>query len=174
VIPAWLRDLWKYGFTRSMRRQSRAAERYTNAILAFEAHVRTLPLAVARHDAAQALAATNLLDIRLAVGGLPATAAALGPAYREFFASHGRVGSADGSSFVDVLAIDVFDWAPGFLVVGQDDEHRHVMARPGDDAVYLVADDVPVEEMIEAQFPSVHHWVLALLRSEELLAAQDD
>jgi hypothetical protein len=65
------------------------------------------------------------------------------------------------------------EWAPEYLRLGTDGEHTHFAIRRGDEAIYVLADDVPSDERVESVFATVHHWLLWLEHNEELLAEPD-
>ena len=165
----WLSDLWKYGPTARIRAQSREAERYVEEILAYEKSLRTLGPAEAKSSAGQVLATSQYLRVTKAEGASSEHVASLGRTYQEFFGQYGRVECSDGESYVDVAEIQLCPWATEYIRLGSNDEHTHVMARPDDDVVYVVADDVDAETMLESQFPTIFHWLLAMQRSDELL-----
>jgi hypothetical protein len=170
---AWLRERWKYGLTAQTRRRSRAFERQYGQQLAYEAELKALPVESARREALRLLAATALLRLTPADDAPRPRVAKLGPELRDFFSRYRRVETDNGGIHVDVAALADCAWRPGFVEIGACDGHVHLMARPGEDTVFEVADDVEAHRQVLATFPSIHHWVLALHFSEELAAAGD-
>ena len=168
----WLSDLWKYGFTRTQRARSRGAERYAQALAAYEQELADLPAADARVAAEQVLASPRFISV------FPWTVAAapgpeLAPTLTEFFRRIQRVEVPGGERRADAAELEPLDWAAGYLRLGADGEHAHIAVRAGDEAIYVLADDAPSDDRVESVFATVYHWVLWLERSEELLAESD-
>jgi len=172
MAMGWLSDLWKYGFTADQRARSRAAERYVQALDAYERELDGLSAEHARAAAERVLAAPRFIRVvRWAVPQAPR--AELAPTIREFFRGVQRIEVPDGESYVDITELAPVEWAPGYLFLGRDGEHTHIAVRSGDEGVYVMADDVPPEQARDTVLPTVYHYVLWLERSEELLAEPD-
>ena len=90
-------------------------------------------------------------------GPPPSPVASLGSMLRQFFSRYRRIECSNGASYVDVAEIEPCPWAPEYIRLGPDDEHTHVMARPGDDAVSIIADDVEPKRMLLRRFPTIYH-----------------
>lgn len=59
--------------------------------------------------------------------------------------------------------ISEWDFAPGYIVIGNSDEHVDAIVRPNEETVYdLVLDDPELspDEMIQDSYPSVYHMLL--------------
>lgn len=170
----WLANLWRYGVTPAQRSSSRAAERYAAAISAYERELETLPAAAAREQAERVLTASPFVRGVAWRDGPALLVGDLAPAQREFFRRLRRVEAVrNGAPYVDAEELAPFAGYPGYLCLGQDDEHAYLAVRPGDEALYVVADDEPPERAPSHRFPTLHHWVLWVHRSEELLAEPD-
>jgi hypothetical protein len=79
---------------------------------------------------------------------------------QEFFALHGDVTAEEGEVSISRLEIAPYEHDKSFLRLGQDGEHTHLAAKPGESAVYVIADDVPRAKQVEESFPSIHHYLL--------------
>jgi hypothetical protein len=164
---AWLRERWNYGLTADTRRRMHEFERRYGQQLDYEAQLQALPIESARREAMRLLAATALL-VATPVEGAPTKVSRLAPELRDFFSRYRRVQTTNGAIYADAGTIEPCGWRAGFLEIGACDGHVHLMVRPGEEAVYEVADDVAAHEQVLATFPSIHHWVLALHFGEEL------
>jgi len=167
----WLADVWKHGLTPTQRALSRVVERYAAAVAAYERELATLPAAAAREHAGHVLAASPFVR-GLAWAGAPAPllAAGLTAGQLEFFRQFRRVEAAPtGEPYVDAQELAPYEWEPAYLRVGQDSEHAHLAVRPGDEVLYVVADDEPPERAPSQSFPTLYHWVLWLHRRGELM-----
>ena len=168
----WLSDLWKYGFTPEQRAASRAAELYVQAIGVYERELAALTAAEAQAAAEQVLAAPRFIRAT-PWHDAPRPQTELAPTLREFFHRIRRVEGSNGDRYADIAELEPLEWAPGYLRLGTDVEHTHVAIRPGDESIYVLADDVPSDERVESVFATVYHWILWLERKEELLAEPD-
>jgi hypothetical protein len=172
MAMGWLFDLWKYGFTDEQRTRSRAAERYAQALDEYERELDGLSAQKARAAAERVLAAPRF--IRVVRWPMPqAPRGRLAPLLREFFGGVQRIEAPHGESYVDITELAPLAWASGYLCLGRVDEHTHIAVRPGDEGVYVMADDVPAEEALDTVLPTVYHYVLWLEHSEGLLAEPD-
>jgi hypothetical protein len=167
----WLSDLWKYGITPEQRVRSHAAEHHVQAIGAYERELATLSAAEARTAAERVLVAPRF--VRATPWDDSPPHPELAPALREFFRRFRTVEVAEGEQCADIAELAPLEWAPGYLRLGTDGEHTHLAVRPGDECIYVLADDVGHEERVDATFATVYHWILWLERNEELLAAPD-
>ena len=168
----WLSKLWKYGFTAQQRAQSRSAERYVQAIGAYEEEVNALSATEARARAERVLAAPRFIRVvRWPTAG--PTRPDFAPVLGAFFHTIQRVEAPDGGSCADAAKLAPLDWAPGFMGLGPDDEHAHIAVRQHDEAIYVLGDDVAEAERIFMVLPTVYHWILYFERRAELLAEQD-
>jgi hypothetical protein len=167
----WLADLWRYGVTPAQRAASRDAERYAAGISAYERELDTLSAAAARQRAELVLTASPFVrGVAWRDGPVPLVGD-LASGQQEFFRRLRRVEAArHGEPYVDAEELAPYAGHPGYLRLGQDDEHAYLAVRPGDEALYVIADDEPLERAPSHRFPTLHHWVLWLHRSEELLA----
>jgi hypothetical protein len=59
----WFSDLWRYGFTAEQRHATRAAERYAEAIRAYERELAQIPLTEARARAEDMPAAATQVRV---------------------------------------------------------------------------------------------------------------
>ena len=168
----WLADLWKYGFTAAQRARSRDAERYAQALDVYGRALADLPAAEARVAAERVLASPRFIRT-LPWQGPPAPHPELAPALGEFFRRVQRVEVPGGDQRADAAELEPFEWDAGYLRLGTDGEHTHLAVRPGDEAIYVLADDVPSAERVESVFVTVYHWVLWLERTGELMAERD-
>jgi hypothetical protein len=164
----WLSDLWKYGFTAKQRAASRDAERYSRALTAYEGELAALTPAEARAAAERVLAAPRFIRTT-PWHDAPPPHTELAPVLREFFQRIRLVEGPEAERCADAAALPLLEWAPGYLSLGTAGEHTHVAIRPGDESIYLLADDVPHDERVELVFATVYHWILWLERTEELL-----
>ena len=165
----WLSDLWKYGFTVEQRAASRAAQRYVRAIGAYERELALLTPAEARAAAERVLAAPRFVRAT-PWHDSPPPRTELAPVLREFFHRIRRVEVPEGERSVDIAELAPLEWAPGYLCLGTTGvEHTHLAIRPGDESIYVLADDVGSDECVESAFATVYHWILWLERNEELL-----
>jgi hypothetical protein len=169
----WLSDLWKYGFTPQQRARTRGAERYAQAIRAYEKELVALSAAEARTGAERILAAPRFIRVVPPSRTPHPTHPELAPALRAFFHTIQRIEVANGEAYADVAELTPLEWAPGFLRIGPDGEHTHLAVRPHDEAIYVLGDDVPEAERIFTVLATVYHWVLYMERREELLAEPD-
>ena len=163
----WLSDLWKYGFTPTQRACGRDAERFAHALAAYEQELAALSGPDARVAAESVLAKPRFIRV-VRWSAPPTPRRELAPALRAFFGSVQRV--EGGEQELDAAEIERLEWAPGYLRLGTDSEHTHLAIRPGDEAIYVLADDVPSADRVESVFATVYHWVLWLERKGELLA----
>ena len=165
----WLSDLWRYGFTAAQRARSRGAKRYAEAITAYEQELAGLPAPDARAQAERVIASPRFIRIVPWPAPRPARAE-LAPDVGAFFGVVQRVEVPDGETCADVADLAPLEWAPGFLRLGPDGEHTHLALRPGDEAIYVLGDDVPAEERVFTVLATIYHWLLYLERRAELLA----
>lgn len=84
----------------------------------------------------------------------------LSPGLQEFFALHGEVTAEMGEVVISRQDIQPYEHDRSFIRLGQDGEHTHLAAKPGEDAVYVLADDVPKGKQVEDEFPSIYHYLL--------------
>jgi hypothetical protein len=164
----WLSDLWKYGFTAKQRAASRDAERYSQALRAYEGELAALTPAEARAAAERVLAAPRFIRTT-PWHDAPPPNTELAPVLREFLQRIRLVEVPDAERCANAADLSPLEWAPGYLCLGTAGEHSHVAIRPGDESIYILADDVPHNERVESVFATVYHWILWLERNEELL-----
>lgn len=165
----WLSDVWKYGFTPTQRARSRDAERFAQALAACEQELAALSALDASASAERVLASPRFIRA-VSWSTPPAPRQELAPALRSFFSRVRRVELPGGEPHADAATIEPLGWAPGYLKLGTVDEHTHLAIRPGDESIYILADDVPGADRVESVFATVYHWVLWLERRGELLA----
>ena len=169
----WLSELWKYGFTDEQRAASRAAERYVQALNAFEQEFATLTPSEARTAAERVLAAPRFVRVTPWQDAPPPNAE-LAPTLREFFQRIRLVEIPESERCADVSHLVPLEWAPEYLSLGSTGvEHTHLAIRPNDESIYILADDVPIDKRVESVFATVYHWLLWLERKEELLTEPD-
>lgn len=84
----------------------------------------------------------------------------LSPSIQEFFASHGEVTAEGGEVVISRQDIQPYEHERSFIWLGRDGEHTHLVTKPGEDAVYVLADDVPKARQVEDEFPSIYHYLL--------------
>jgi hypothetical protein len=92
-----------------------------------------------------------------AASGLPRTA-------RTFFERYDRVASLFSGTELARDEIGPSTVAPGFTRVGNETEHTEVAVKTGEDTVYILADDVPTEIVIESTYPTLYHYIIAIDR----------
>ena len=168
----WLSDRWKYGFTAAQRARSHAAERYVEAITAYEKELGKLSAAEARLQAERVLMAPRLLRV-VPWESPPPSRPQLAGSLDEFFRGIRCVEALRGMPRADAADLAPLGWAPGYLGLGPSEEHTHLAVRAGDESIYVIADDVPPEQRIDRVFATVYHWILWLERDQELLAEPD-
>ena len=168
----WLSDLWKHGFTAAQRARSRGVERYVQGLDAYERELAALSAAAARARAEHVLGAPRFIRV-VPWESPPPPRPELAPELGAFFRRVRRVEALAGARHADAAELAPLEWDPQYLLLGPDGEHTHLAVRPGDEAVYELADDVPRDEAVEQTFATVYHWVLWLEHSEELPAEPD-
>lgn len=168
----WLSDVWKYGFTAAQRARGRRAERYVHAITTYEQGLAALSATEARAQAERVLAASQRLRV-VPWRSTPPSRRELTASLGEFFRGVRCVEELSGMPSADAAELAPLAWAPGYWSLGPNDEHTHLAVRPGDESIYVLADDVSGDERVEQRFATVYHWVLWLQRDRDLLAAPD-
>lgn len=134
----------------------------------FEDDVHDIPLDVARMQVLEALQAQKTFQVVQAGGEKPAIVGHMGPLLRELFERYSEI-SSDQSHFEWSL-FEKCPWAPPHIYLSQIDEHMHLMTLAGKDEVYRIVDDEPyIEGSSRADFPSIYHWMLTVLKEEELI-----
>lgn len=131
-----------------------------------ERAIRALSLEEAQAEAELILAANEGFRASPSPEELSPRLQDLGPTLREFFGRFPEVETPPGSLSGRDLALP--EWAPGYVHLGQLDEHVHLLARPGEDAVHEIADDLPFAEALLVSYPSLFHWIVVEARKEEL------
>jgi len=120
----------------------------------------------------EALQAQKVFQTVQASGEKPAIVSQMGPALRELFERYSEI-SSDQSHF-EWSRFEKCAWAPPHIYLSQIDEHMHLMTRAGEDEVYRIVDDEPyIEENPGGDFSSIYHWMLTVLKEEELIAAYE-
>ena len=86
---------------------------------------------------------------------------------QDFFAVYGEITAKDDEAIICRKEIQPYKRDKSFIWLGQDGEHTHLVAKPNEDAVYIVADDVPKAQQIEDQFPSIFHYIVFVNRRSQ-------
>ena len=164
----WLSDLLKYGVTAEQRAAGRHAERVSQALEAYERELAALTPDEAR-AAAERVLATSRFVRTTPWRDAPPPHTELAPVLREFFQRIRLVEVPEAGPCADAAELPPLESAPGYLCLGNTGvEHTDLAIRPGDESIYILADDVPIAERVESVFATVYHWILWLERSEEL------
>jgi hypothetical protein len=148
--------------------ESRRTKRYMRELDALDAEIASMSLAQARASAVRVLAAPRFVKATK-WSSRPKLHADLGPVLREFFTDIQVVEIPESEQCADVALLEPFDFVDGFLNLGSDGEHTHLAIKPGDDAIYIVADDTE-EDHVSDTYASVYHWIVYIERREGLLA----
>jgi hypothetical protein len=101
-------------------------------------------------------------------------ASELSPSIRNFFQDYPKVILTTDDVAISVGDVCRYAHDGQFLLLGSDGEHTHLVARPNDDRVYVVADDVPKESQIEGEFPTIYHWIVWVNKRGELTQVADE
>jgi hypothetical protein len=168
---SWLSDLWHYGFTPAQRKRSRAVERYVQQLGDYERTLAQVSLADARAQADHLLATPTYFRTIPWDRALEAPPVDLAPGLRTVFTSLRRIEALNGEPYIDVAELAPYQWASGYWQLGTDSEHAFLVVRPAEETVYVFDETEPPDPNRAQRFPSVHHWLLWLHRSGELLAA---
>jgi hypothetical protein len=88
----------------------------------------------------------------------------LPPLVRQFFGQYLSVVSLSTSAELCRDGIAPVAADSKYLRIGADGEHTHLAVLPGEETVYVLADDVPAEEQVEDTFPSIYHYLAFLGR----------
>jgi hypothetical protein len=83
----------------------------------------------------------------------------LAPGLRAFFREFDEVEAIKTSTTLARVLIAPSAVRSDFIQIGIDDEHREVGVKAGEEAVYALADDVPVEESEEERYASIYHYL---------------
>ena len=84
----------------------------------------------------------------------------LSPGLQEFFALYGEITAEGGEVVISRQDIQPYEHDRAFIWLGRDGVHTQLTAKPGEDAVYVLADDVPKAQQVEDHFPSIYHYLL--------------
>ena len=171
---SWLADLWRYGFTAKQRHASRAAERYAEAIRAYERELAQVPLTEARARAEGVLAAATQVRVTPADQSAAMQLGHLAPGQQDVFGRARRVQALNGEPYVDAAEVKPYEWDNRLVQLGLDSEHAYIVARPGEEAVFVVDETEELNLERAQRFPSLYHWILWLNRSSELLHELDE
>jgi len=82
----------------------------------------------------------------------------LGPVLRDFFSHFERVEEVNGDFSVSRQAVGNSSLRPGFLKIGSDFAHSELVARPGEDEVFIVTDG---EHVLDGD-PTIYHNIFLL------------
>ncbi len=93
------------------------------------------------------------------------------PILRDFFSEVEEFQAGD--EWLLRTELGPYEHDPTFIRLGQDGEHTHLCSKPGQDTVYIVADDVPKEQQIENSYPSVYHWLLSIQKRDQLFSESE-
>jgi hypothetical protein len=117
------------------------------------ARVRALPLEIARQRALNLIADSQ--RFRSVKGGLSNNPAIekLGPILRDFFSEFESVEEIEGDFSVSRAAVGDSSLRPGFLKIGTDFAHSELVAKPGQDQVFIVTD---AEHALDG-LPTIYH-----------------
>jgi len=141
--------------------QSRtAASEFTQKIDQLQSGIRALPLEQARSAAEAALADSTRFHVE---ASLPdgTELSELAPDLRAFFERYARVASL--GAFISELGHHTIRPScvlNGYIAIGTHVEHTELAARPGDETIWVLAEDVPPEDAVEESFPSIYHYLL--------------
>lgn len=80
---------------------------------------------------------------------------------RSFFERYARVASRGACiAELDRQQIRASQILDGYITIGIHVEHTELAVKPGDETIWVLADDVPSEEAVEDDFPSIYHYLL--------------
>lgn len=122
------------------------------------AKVRALPIEIVRQRALELIADPQRFE---SVKGSPSNNAEiekLGPILREFFSEFVSVKEKSGEFYVSRDAVGFSSLRPGFLKIGTDFAHSELVARPGEDHVFIVTD---AEHALDG-LPTIYHNIYLL------------
>ena len=81
---------------------------------------------------------------------------------------YGEITVKDDDAIICRDEIQPYKRDESLIWLGQDSEHTHLVAKPNEDTLYIVADDVPKAKQIEDQFPSIYHYIVFMNRRSRL------
>ncbi len=120
--------------------------------------VRALPFDNVKQRALDLIADTRRFRcVTESLSGNPAIER-LGPILRDFFSHFESVQEINGDFSVSRQAVGDSSLRPGFLKIGSDFEHSELVARPGDDEVFIVTDG---EHVLDGD-PTIYHNICLL------------
>jgi hypothetical protein len=139
--------------------------------LQLKAEVKAMPFEDAVAEAEEALRKVD----RFAVSGgaePPSEQWGIDPVTSEFLAKYGRIESLE---WPGVVSADIRRSIArsGYLRLGEEMEHTEVAIAPENPVIYVLGDDVPDDRQVEAEYPSIYHYVVWLSRASERLVAMD-
>ena len=138
--------------------QSRENE-FRQRLQEWEQQVRKLSAADAKAAAGTALADPTLFRCLRAPADGDERLDPLAPGLRAFFREFDRVEAIKTSTTLARALIAPSAVRSDYIQIGIDTEHREIGVKAGEEAVYALADDVPVEESEEERYASVYHYL---------------
>ncbi|MBI3947264.1 MAG: hypothetical protein HY321_15165 [Armatimonadetes bacterium] len=117
----------------------------------------------ARRQAEALLADPSRFECELGSPGPEARSliAPLGPGLRSFLETRVRIRSAGAAVAVGSAFVRRSRALPEFVTIGcPGPEHTELAARPGEETVYVLVDDVPPDDRQEETFPTIYHCIL--------------
>jgi hypothetical protein len=123
--------------------------------------IRELSLEEAKAAAEAALSNPARFDRVEAHTPSSANMSELAPELRSFFERYARVAS-QGAFIAELDSQQIRPSAilSGYIAIGIHVEHTELAIKPGEEGIWVLADDVPSEEALEDFFPSVYHYLL--------------
>jgi hypothetical protein len=127
-----------------------------------------MPLAEARAIAEAALADPGQFRCRRAPAPEGAHWERLAPQLRGFFNEFDTVEAQSADPVLARALIGPSRVIPGYIRIGNDTEHREAAVMPSEEAVYAIAEDVPIDKAVEGRYASIYHYLafIALLHGE--------
>lgn len=147
--------------------ERRLTATYMRDLDALETQVAAMPLSEVRAEARHILASPRHLRAGR-WSGEPALHPELAPLLRAFFSEYQVVEIPDSEQCADVSQLEPFDFIEGYLNLGTDGEHTHLAIKPGDESIYIVADDTD-EDHVSDMYATVYHWIVFIERREQRL-----
>lgn len=150
---------------------ARLAAGLAQALAAYGRELARMPIHEARERADPILRGEGLVRVVPATGSAPPSLARFGPSLQECFTRVRRISCLEGRSYADPAELAPCRVAPAYWRLGQVEAHAHLCARPGDERLLVLPDDVADPVAHAEEFPSIYHWLLYQQRAEELLRA---
>lgn len=78
----------------------------------------------------------------------------------ELLRTYRTIGAVSSSAVLGHEHVGASGVLEGFLRCGWDTAHTEIAFRPGEDTVYVLADDVPASDCKENELPSIFHYLI--------------